>query len=311
MVTNEYFLLIGGEGFLGKGLQEELSDRGIKYKSVDIHTYDLTKTENIEQIVLDLKDITHIVLLASKVGALLFESNPEIASKDNKAIFENVIEATKIACETYNKKFTFIYYSTCEIFWSLKSKKDVITQTSKIAYDTTNLRSLYSDVKYHAELLLKDLYNTNKYFNNVKIFRPFNVSGKYQQRGVVYYMVYSALQTNTIYYNKDTTRTITPDWVARKLAVDYSLIDNDGYSIYHLVDNNNSFSLKWLAQMIRYILNDKYNAKQIQLKSIQPDKTIRYRHTSKPDKLINAYKFLPKLELIIDRIIKNVNQYIE
>lgn len=308
MMTKNKFLLIGGEGFLGKGLQEELSNKCIRYKSIDIHNYDLTKPENIQYLVNDLHDITHIVLLASKVGAYLFEDeeNAKQAGIENRLIFENVIEAVKTAYSIYKKQFVFIYYSSCEIFWSLKNKKTYIDLDTPVNYNMDITRSCYAHEKYRAEQVLKKLHEENTCLKSVRILRPFNISGKYEQRGVVYYMLYSALKTNTICYNRDTTRTITPDWIARQLAVEYSLIDNNEYSVHHLVDSNNSFTLKWLATMIKYVLEEKYRFKNIKLKSNKPDKTIRYRQTCKINKLKHVYYFLPKLELIIERIINDI-----
>ena len=71
-------LLIGGDGFLGKGLQSELSARNICVTSIDKTQYDMTKTP--DDAAFDMLDgyfraATHVVMLAAYVGSKLFNSS--------------------------------------------------------------------------------------------------------------------------------------------------------------------------------------------------------------------------------------------
>ena len=189
-------MLFGGEGFLGKGLQDELDKRDIAFKSIDIMKdgIDLADETCIGKCVEELSDVTHVVLLASKVGAVLFndDSKAEEAYKENKAIAKNVLTAVRQAALRYNKKFSFTYYSSCELFGNvdLKSKdesKPYIISTSKKRY-------LYSKAKADFEEELKALLKCNDSpLSDVKIIRPFNVYGKGQKRGVAWKMIYDGL----------------------------------------------------------------------------------------------------------------------
>ena len=71
-------LLIGGDGFLGKGLQAELSARNVNFTSIDKTQYDMTKAPDADDFGLlepFFNDATHIVMLAAYVGAKLFNSS--------------------------------------------------------------------------------------------------------------------------------------------------------------------------------------------------------------------------------------------
>ena len=70
-------ILFGGSGFLGQGLQEEFRNRNIDFKSIDKEDYDLINYKNLDKCIEDLKNISHVVILASKIGANLFISNPD------------------------------------------------------------------------------------------------------------------------------------------------------------------------------------------------------------------------------------------
>lgn len=94
-------LLLGGNGFLGTGLQDELRHRGICYKSVDKDDYDLINYANMHKCVADMREATHIVVLASKVGIELFNTDPVSASKYNSLIHNFIIDAIKAASKLY------------------------------------------------------------------------------------------------------------------------------------------------------------------------------------------------------------------
>lgn len=71
-------LLIGGDGFLGKGLQVELRSRAVGFMSIDKDRYDMTKTPDANDFELlepFFKDSSHVVMLAANVGAKLFNSS--------------------------------------------------------------------------------------------------------------------------------------------------------------------------------------------------------------------------------------------
>lgn len=77
-------LLFGGDGFLGQGLQEELKLRDIQFKSIDKNDFDLTDYSNLNKCIDELNDISHIVILASKIGVDIFNNDAISASNYNK-----------------------------------------------------------------------------------------------------------------------------------------------------------------------------------------------------------------------------------
>ena len=127
-------LLLGGNGFLGSGLQDELKQRSISFKSVDKEDYDLINYANMHRCVEDLKDITHVVVLASKIGIELFNTNPVSASKYNALIHEFILDAIKIAAKHYKQAYNVTYYSTSEVYGSLQNKDDVITEHTPYSF---------------------------------------------------------------------------------------------------------------------------------------------------------------------------------
>ena len=129
-----YILLLGGNGFLGSGLQDEFRQRNIIFKSVDKEDYDLINYANIYRCVEDLKDTTHVVVLASKVGIELFNTDPISASKYNALIHEFILDAIKAAAKHYKQAYNVTYYSTSEVYGSLQNKDDVITEHTPYSF---------------------------------------------------------------------------------------------------------------------------------------------------------------------------------
>ena len=271
-------LLLGGNGFLGSGLQDELKNRRICYKSIDKEDYDLINYANINKCVDDLKDATHVVVLASKIGIELFNADPISASKYNSLIHNFIIDAIKAASKLYQKSYNVTYYSTSEVYGSLKNKDEVITEHTPYSFIQNNDRYLYSYVKHQAETdYFKLNYEHPEIVSSIKIVHPFNIYGKYQQRGVAYSMVKSALEQNVIWYNEYTTRTLTSLKLASKMSVDVILSDTSKH--VNVADPRCSLTLKSLA----YIIKDILDIPNIMFVSRPPDKLIQYRHVSTPD----------------------------
>lgn len=295
MGENSSFLLLGGNGFLGHGLQDEFRTRGITFSVLDIDQCDLSNEKNIPYIKNMFQNYPNIVLLASKIGAKLFQDKPQQSADENQHIFDNVIQAII----ENNKPISFSYYSTCEIFGSRQSKDDFITEQSTIC-PLKSLRRLYSEVKYHAEHRLIELATSMpNVFVEYKIFRPFNVSGKHQKRGVIYDMIKSAMSNHTIYYSANTTRTFTPIELASKMACDAML--SHGNQICHLVDYQNSIYMQTLAMMILEILEQKHGIHDIQLIEQHPDRDVQFRNVSAVDKFKTEMK--TKIVKIVDDIL--------
>lgn len=285
-------LLLGGNGFLGQGLQEELRNRSIDFKSVDKEDYDLANYKNLNGCIEDLKDISHVVILASKIGANLFMTNPVSSAKYNEQIHKFIYDAIVFASKKYSKSYNVTYYSTSEIYGSLNSINDVITENTSYDFIKSHDRYLYSYVKWQAESdYMKLNYEHPEIVSSVKIIHPFNIYGKNQKRGVVYDMILTALSKKTIIYADDTTRTMTGLKLASKMSVDSILSDKNHH--LNVADSRCSLSMKSLA----HIINDILDLTDISIIKCLPDKLIRYRHVSKPDINIELAKDVMRDEI--------------
>lgn len=297
-------LLLGGDGFLGQGLQEELKSRNIDFKSIDKKDFDLINYVNLDKCVDELKDATHVVILASKIGAELFNAHPFPAAQYNKQIHEFIYDAIKNASKKYSQSYNITYYSTSEIYGSLDSKNDVITENTLYEFIANHDRYLYSYVKYQAE---SDYFKLNhehpEIVSSIKIIHPFNIYGKNQKRGVVYKMIKTALSKNTIIYADDTTRTMTGLKFANKKSVDVILSNVNQH--LNIVDDRCSLTMKSLA----YIIKDILQLTDVEIIKCLPDDKIRYRHTSKPDIDLELIKSIMQDEVL--ELAEQINVEIE
>ena len=79
-------LLLGGSGFLGSGVQEQLEAKKLSVKSLDISDFDLADSKASASLVAELEDVDCIVALAAKLGIKLFAESPVSAATANHAI---------------------------------------------------------------------------------------------------------------------------------------------------------------------------------------------------------------------------------
>ena len=171
----------------------------------------------------------------------------------------------------YGLDYDVTFYSTSEIYGSLYSKERVISDSSK-AKTTGVGRGLYSSQKLDAELSLLSSVGENG-MARVKIIRPFNVSGKYQRRGVVYEMVKSAFENGSIWFSDDTYRSFTSIGYASKTAAD--IILSDDVVVEKNISENLTFSMEEIASLIR----DEIGDDEIKIVRKEPDAAMRYRQT--------------------------------
>lgn len=275
-------LLLGGNGFLGKGLQEVMKAQNDTVKSVDINDYDLSDSANIDKIVEDLKDIQRVVILAAKLGVKLFETDGINAANHNHRVFDNIFEAIKIASKKYYHKFSVIYYSTSEVYGSLKYPACIITPMTPVRTEFNTIRSNYSKEKLEDEEKLMTAYKDGL-LSSCTIIRPFNISGKNQKIGVLYSMVKDALTKNTISYNRNTTRTITGIDEASMCC--YLHIKYCPTNVYNIANDKCSLYMKTLAEIVAEVLE--LNVGFIELPE---DTEIQYRHVSSPDQFVGLAK---------------------
>lgn len=272
-------LLVGGDGFIGSNLQKELISRGIKVHSIDKNEEDFTKS--IDLLVEKMSESTHVMFLASEVGAKLFNETPIEPFIVNSYMVEAFYGAIMRNYKTFNNKLNVSWFSSSEIFNST-SENDVIKDEKYAKIDLTNTRSLYSTVKVTGELLFRDLYDKN-IINSLNIFRLFNVSGKNQKRGVLFDMVQSALTNNIIEYSENTTRTITSVKYAVNQIINGMFSNENSIKTYNITENRNSICMKDLALIVKDTLECCDLCKNVKLVKKPVDKFIQYRHTEIPN----------------------------
>lgn len=279
MGIKQKVLLLGGAGFLGQGLANVLSNLKIKFEIIDKTNMDLSDTKNVLELSYKIREFSHIFLLASKIGAELFENDPYNANIINRKIYDNVMLAISLSGKTGLKLF---YYSTSEVYWNMPSINAFIDDHMMpgAGIDMNNPRSVYALTKLYAERNLLDrlrLLKPNE-LDTAIIIRPFNVFGPGQKRGVVYSMIKSALKNKVIKYADDTTRTFTSLSYISNSTV--KLLDRIGFKTINMSDGF-STNMETIAKAIRMFLIWKFNiSNKIILKKLLPDKSIRYRQAS-------------------------------
>lgn len=70
------FLLIGGRGFLGKSFVDWASSRGHFCEAIDIDDVDVANEPDKLAEMMSARPCFNVMLLASQVGAKLFETSP-------------------------------------------------------------------------------------------------------------------------------------------------------------------------------------------------------------------------------------------
>ena len=110
--TDRKVLLLGGEGFLGKGLQDEFLARCVPFRSVDAVNLDLSSWRCIQPLADIMADgFTDVVLLAGMSGRDAFAAEPERWAAYNDRILQDVASAMYGA----GRRFALTYYSTPEV----------------------------------------------------------------------------------------------------------------------------------------------------------------------------------------------------
>lgn len=244
-------LLIGGHGFIGSGLCRELKRRNVAYRSIDIFDLDLTDNNNIDSLSKIIGRYTNVVLLAANVGRKLFDADkgnqasPIVHAERNHLISFNVAQALTKRFYAGKKPVDFTYYSSSEVYGNCEGRCNA--KTVDLTIDTKNPRTLYAIEKLADETMFSTLRNFGA-ISHLKILRPFNISGAGQKRGVVFEMFRDAFVEKSIWYSKDTLRTMTDIDYASKRGVDEILRTHDKTA--NIVDRNGSVSMCVLATLI-------------------------------------------------------------
>ena len=97
---------------------------------------------------------------------------------------------------------------------------------------THSCRNAYSQIKILGETFFKSMKN-QKIVKNIHIIRPFNPSGKYQTRGVVFDMYRNAVNDKEIFYRKNTTRMISDVSEFTRISLNDMLTDKSTEKNYY------------------------------------------------------------------------------
>ena len=305
--TKTNVLLIGGDGFLGKGLQAELSARNVNFTSIDKTQYDMTKAPDADDFGLlepFFNDATHIVMLAAYVGAKLFNSSAaKPAAAANSKMTQVFLQLLTYYSQKFGKSFDVTYYSTSEVYGSMESRDDFITEETTPHGIPHFPRFRYAYNKFETEQLLRlQQLSHPDMILHLKVLRPFNVYGKGQTRGVIYDMICSALKDNMIPFSDDTTRTFTDIELASKAAVD-TILSNQN-ELKNVADPRNSLTLEAVAHIVNNVLGS-----DCKFTRLEPDPYIRYRQVSNIDTDISMSTEImrPHILALRDEIVKSLN----
>ena len=267
-------LLLGGNGFLGSGVQQQLAAKKLSVKSLDISDFDLADSKASAILVAEIEDVDCIAVLAAKLGIKLFAESPVSAATANHAIDQNVLAALKAASKKYSKKYNVTYFSSSELYGSMKSENDLISDATEYNFNIPTDRQLYAKMKYEAEVAFKDeLDSEDSALNFFKVLRPFNVYGKNQKRGAVFEMVKSAIVDNEICYSADTTRTFTDisffsEEAAKMIVAEKSYNKN-------IADARCTLLMKTVARIVNDVLS-----LDCRLVEMPADNLVQYRQVS-------------------------------
>lgn len=296
-------IVLGGNGFIGTNLCEALTKAGIKPIVLDKTLgCDLT-TEHGQNILRDIIcSINHhgsvnIIMLAARIGAKLFDASPIEPFNENLAIDSMTLKTLKSIYADYRTKFKVLYASTSEVYGSLDNVNGVAS--NRITVDPSYGRSLYAQEKLLFETLLQyERDSENGCISSLAICRFFNVSGKWQKRGVVYEMVKSAVEKKSICYSVGASREITFVQDAIHQLVD--LITTDQADGTFDITSKQHIMLSDLAKCIREVLsmNDPL-ARSIGIEKDFYDSYIKNRGTT------NVMKSDDELKHFIEKLISN------
>ena len=267
-------LLLGGSGFLGSGVREQLAAKQLSVKNLDISDFDLASSSAVASLVAELKDADCVAVLAAKLGIKLFAESPVSAAIANHAIDRNVLAALKDASKKYSKKYNVTYFSSSELYGSMKSENDLISDATEYNFNIPTDRQLYAKMKYEAEVAFKnELDSADSTLNFFKVLRPFNVYGKNQKRGAIFEMVKSALLNNVIYYSASTVRTFTDIRFFSKEAAEM-IVAEKSYD-KNIADARCTLCMKTAARIVNDVLG-----LDCSLVEMPADKLVQYRQVS-------------------------------
>lgn len=240
-------VVLGGSGFLGLDLCNKLKsqygfDVVVFSRSLGCDLSTNVGQQKLQDYLLTNESCNDIVMMAAKLGAKLFDINP----------FDPFIENASIDYKTYNtlmsidRKFHVTYYSTSEVYGNVNPDNDNKFNALP-SIDPSYPRSLYAQEKLIVETMMNYALSNNL-LSSLRIFRPFNVSGYRQKRGVIFDMVKSAMNNKTIWYAANQSREISFLDDATSIAAKFIVDRTNG--TFNLTSKNH-IMLKDLAYCVK------------------------------------------------------------
>lgn len=279
------FLLVGGKGFLGKSFARWAVREGHACETVDQEEIDVAAGSKKLADLLLARPGRHILLMASKVGAKLFKAFPVASWIENSRMLANMVEATEVAGRSLG---SVSWFSTSETYGS--SWRKIENGKTAFKLDYSNPRSLYSQCKLAGETAFTSLLECGC-LEKLRIFRPFNVFGPEQRRGVVYEMVVSAIRDKRVYYSAKTNRTLTPASYFAE-AAGRSILSGKTFEEVDVSVPDYSVTMEVLAKTITAILKRNGFVDEVEIEEDRPDAAVRSRHTGR----VHRFKCPAKLE---------------
>lgn len=250
-MSNKKVIILGGNGFLGTNLVEKLLSSNIDYIVLDLLSgCDLTTDDGQNQLKNEIASTksndVDIVMMAAQLGSTLFNQTPFDPFYKNLTINMKCLDTFSKVVNQFNKNLHISFFSTSEVYGNIKNPANV-DYNLDISIDPLYSRSLYAQEKLLMETQLHYFRDIN-IIKTLRIFRPFNISGKHQKRGVVYEMVKSLIKYKAIYYSIDQSREIT--FIDYATNFIYNHIINRTEGIFDITQKNHIY-LKDLANCIK------------------------------------------------------------